>query len=664
MWAKLISSSIALLLGAAACSANIEDSQQVSSTSSGVVQSCKPPLKLVGDSCVGYCPADAPLIVVPPRPTLEYQSGFLAANGLTLNGDSSLVADTGGPCDPSSSSSCLIRLAAAGGAGYGRSSVFGTTAVPVERFYFSTRVKVLPNSAAPADGFTMTLQAVGPQAIGGTGGGLGFGPDPVFATDPVRGARIENSVAIKFDLWSNDGEGTNSTGLYLNGVSPTSAGSIDMTASGIDLHSGNELEITLEHDGEELTQTVRDLVTGNVFSHTYTINVADAIGSTTAYVGFTGATGQASVDITVGEFRFGESNTMTCAASCPPDRSRVGNRCVTDCPPALPYRTLGGVCAASCLSGIHYQGQCILQCPTNAPLLGRDGECRAERSQPSISVAVLKTTTSQPVNLVPFLSSPALGAPPAGAEIAVFLDGTLLATVESGGTVTVPTISEGTHVVRVEYAGNEVALPAVAEQSFFVPGPETTTTVTPSDTTIVAFEEVSFTGLVQFADQAPPGLPQSNLNGSLQFFLDGVSVGSGELNSLETQTVLLNTIGAGTHTVRAVYTSAQPYALPSEGSTTLTVAKADSRVVIAPITSPVPAGESLTLRFSPEPVAPATRGPDLDNDAFLRCTVNGVEQSCAGFDETGPGEYTVTVQFIGDANFNPSPVASVTYTRL
>ena len=56
-----------------------------------------------------------------------------------------------------------------------------------------------------ADGITFTIQNNGPTALGGDGGALGY-------------AGIPNSVAIKFDLYNNAGEGPNSTGLYINGA--------------------------------------------------------------------------------------------------------------------------------------------------------------------------------------------------------------------------------------------------------------------------------------------------------------------------------------------------------------------------------------------------------------------------------------------------------------
>ena len=51
---------------------------------------------------------------------------------------------------------------------------------------------------------TFTIQNVGPTALGGPGAGLGY-------------VTIQKSVAIKFDLYNNAGEGPDSTGLISMG---------------------------------------------------------------------------------------------------------------------------------------------------------------------------------------------------------------------------------------------------------------------------------------------------------------------------------------------------------------------------------------------------------------------------------------------------------------
>ena len=61
-------------------------------------------------------------------------------------------------------------------------------------------------TAANADGFTFAIQNAGANALGATGGALGY-------------AGIGSSVAVKFDLYNNAGEGADSTGFYVEGMS-------------------------------------------------------------------------------------------------------------------------------------------------------------------------------------------------------------------------------------------------------------------------------------------------------------------------------------------------------------------------------------------------------------------------------------------------------------
>ena len=97
-------------------------------------------------------------------------------------------------------------------------------------------------------------------------------------------------MAVKFDLYSNFGEGIDSTGLYINGASPT-VPFVDMTGSGVDLHSGDVFDVHMIYDGISLVMTITDTVTKGVFTHTWTIDIPGTIGATTAYAGFTGGTG-------------------------------------------------------------------------------------------------------------------------------------------------------------------------------------------------------------------------------------------------------------------------------------------------------------------------------------------------------------------------------------
>src|SRR5207245_8784548 len=97
--------------------------------------------------------------------------------------------------------------------------------------------QLTPRSISTADVMTFAMQANNTTAVGPAGGGLGYGPDT-----PTGTGGIPNSVAVKFDLYNNAGEGNNSTGLYTNGASPTTP-FVTLTNTGIDLHSGHVFKV-------------------------------------------------------------------------------------------------------------------------------------------------------------------------------------------------------------------------------------------------------------------------------------------------------------------------------------------------------------------------------------------------------------------------------------
>jgi len=163
-------------------------------------------------------------------------------------------------------------------------SVFTTNAQDITHFTNQFTFQ-LSAGASAGDGFTFTIQGVGPTALGGGGGGLGYAPPPGQA-----GASIGNSAAIKFDLINNAGEGNDSTGLYTNGAEPT-VPSIDLTSSGVNLHSGDIFQVNMSYDGATLLVVITDTVTHQSASQSYSINLPAVLGSPTAYVGFTAATG-------------------------------------------------------------------------------------------------------------------------------------------------------------------------------------------------------------------------------------------------------------------------------------------------------------------------------------------------------------------------------------
>ncbi|HLY16498.1 MAG TPA: chitobiase/beta-hexosaminidase C-terminal domain-containing protein, partial [Bryobacteraceae bacterium] len=134
---------------------------------------------------------------------------------------------------------------------------------------------------AQADGITICIQNQGPTALGAAGGDLGYGGSPGIAS----------SVAVKFDLYNNAGEGTDSTGIYTGGQDPY-VPAVDLTASGIDLHSGDIFRARLEYYNPFLTLEIVDTADSTkYFSTQFTIDIPATAGGNTAYVGFTGGTG-------------------------------------------------------------------------------------------------------------------------------------------------------------------------------------------------------------------------------------------------------------------------------------------------------------------------------------------------------------------------------------
>jgi hypothetical protein len=202
--------------------------------------------------------------------TVNFSGGFTATTGLQLNGTTTWNQTT----------HRLALTSATGGAQAG--SFFYGTPVNVQSF---TNDFTFQLTTPNADGFTFTIQNNAATALGPSGGGLGYGPDNTGGT-----AGIGKSVAVKFDLYNNAGEGVDSTGEYTDGVSPTTPFT-DMTSSGVNLHSGDVMSVHMTYDGTTLSMTITDATAGKTFSTSWPVNIPTVVGGSTAFVGFTGGTG-------------------------------------------------------------------------------------------------------------------------------------------------------------------------------------------------------------------------------------------------------------------------------------------------------------------------------------------------------------------------------------
>jgi hypothetical protein len=218
--------------------------------------------------------------------TINFGSGF-SGTGMQLNGHASLSGSRLQLTDNTAPNE--------------NSSAFWTTPVNVQSFTNDFSFQL---TNATADGFTFTVQGVGPTAMGGVGYSLGYG----------GATKIVKSAAVKFDLFNNNGEGTNSTGLYVNGASPTTPATA--LGGGVNLHSGDTLQVHMTYDGTTLTMTITDTaVPADTFTISWPINIPATVGGNTAYVGFTAGTGSATATQQVVTWIFNNGSKQPPAAT-------------------------------------------------------------------------------------------------------------------------------------------------------------------------------------------------------------------------------------------------------------------------------------------------------------------------------------------------------------
>lgn len=252
-----------------------------------------------------------------PAPSYPSPTGFTGATGLQLNGGA-LISGS--------------NLQLTHGTQFEATSAYFNQKLPLhdvnstsDDFYTDFDFQI---ANGQGDGFTFVLQDDKLTAVGPTGGGLGYGPYVYIQPPPVSnggdtcisessggpalappcpGGGIQHSVAVKFDVHNNQGEGANSTGFYFNGLSPTIP-AIDFGTSGINLQSGHNFHATIGTVGtpgnSDLKLTITDLDNFKVFTTTQHIPAGTASNPfsllpANAWAGFTAGTGATPSNITI-----------------------------------------------------------------------------------------------------------------------------------------------------------------------------------------------------------------------------------------------------------------------------------------------------------------------------------------------------------------------------
>lgn len=175
-----------------------------------------------------------------------------------------------------------------------------------------------PGGIDPADGITFVLSA-GSSGLGGAGGGIGYGG-------------VGNSVAVEFDTYDNgSGAGDpndNHVGIDTDGnlysvttATPYGQGSCDTRGGYIAdcMSNGDIWTALITYDGTNLTLALTDGngVTQNLLN--YSIDVGSYLGTDTAYVGFTGATGSGFENEDILNWEFSNTSTLPPPPSSTPE---------------------------------------------------------------------------------------------------------------------------------------------------------------------------------------------------------------------------------------------------------------------------------------------------------------------------------------------------------
>jgi autotransporter-associated beta strand protein len=157
------------------------------------------------------------------------------------------------------------------------------------------------NVTSPGNGITFTLQAdpQGPFTVGGSGGSLGYGSG---GTSSNSDGSIKNSMALALML-SGGPAGGPGTALGTNGVINAAFNPGGFSV----LTSGDPIQVVISYNpaAQLLVETLTDTVSGaTTFANFYGVNLLSLLGSSSAFIGFTAATGATGVAQVVSNFTY------------------------------------------------------------------------------------------------------------------------------------------------------------------------------------------------------------------------------------------------------------------------------------------------------------------------------------------------------------------------
>ncbi len=193
-------------------------------------------------------------------------------------------------------------------------STFFDSKVPTGAFTASFVYTAVGTNGAMADGTTFVLQnsSSGANALGSGGGSVGY--QGIGSSVAVGFVLYDANGGAKGTSFSSGGSFTEPTGNDPN-TGPINFGSI----------SGDPIQVVLSYDGSStLVESMTDENTLGTFSVSYTgENIASLTGGTSAYLGFTGASGAVGSTQTISNFTFTTGVTSSTGSNILPITTAV-----------------------------------------------------------------------------------------------------------------------------------------------------------------------------------------------------------------------------------------------------------------------------------------------------------------------------------------------------
>jgi hypothetical protein len=227
---------------------------------------------------------------------------------------------------------------------------------------------------------------------------------------------------------------------------------------------------------------------------------------------------------------------------------------------------------------------------------------------------------------------------------------------------TTTTLTTGAHPITAAYSSdpNFIAStsPTLTQQ---VNKAGTTVTLMSSLTPAMLGQSVTLTATV--AAMSPgAGTP----TGTVTFFDNGNSIGTGTLNSLDLATFTTTTLTAGTHMLTAQYGGDNNFTLSTSAALAQAITQAASMTMLTSSPNPAMFGDTVTIAATvtaPTAGLPVPTGSVAffaDGSMLGTVTLDGAGQAMLSISTLSLGSHVLTAQYGGDTNFLASSATSLT----